>query len=259
MTRISWGSPGSKTFEAGLDRGVFYPQEGPGVPWNGLLSVTEDSSGSSIPTQHIDGVPFRSQKIKDGFVATLKAHTSPQEFDEYEGTPGILTRQKRQMFGLSYRTRIGNDISGVDHAYKIHLVYNALATPSTVDYNSTSPDGTDVTPFSWVINTTPIDIPGAKPAAHLIIDTSIAHPEAVAAVEDVLYGATGSEARLPEPTELMNLFEQHAILVIIDHGDGTWTAIGPDSAIRMKNATTFEITWPSAEYIVEGLYRISSL
>lgn len=259
MTRLTWGSPGKREFEAGVDRVVFFPQEGHGVPWNGVTGIKEDPATSDIPLKHVDGVPYRSQKTKESFALVLQAYFCPLEFEEYEGTPGILTRQTRKAFGLSYRTLVGNDKQGLNHAYKIHLVYNATAMPSAGDYNSLASDGQNANPFSWGISTRPINIPGAKPAAHLIIDTSIANSAAVQAVEDVIYGTASTDARLPMPEELIELFEQHAVLLIIDHGDGTWSAIGPDSAIQMLDANTFQINWPSAVYLDEDTYQISSL
>ena len=44
-----------------------------------------------------------------------------------------------------------------------------------------------------------------------------------------------------------------------DHGDGTWTAIGPPEAIKMVSPTEFEISWPSAKPIDGASYTISSL
>lgn len=254
MSRIQWGSRGTRTYEAGVDRGVFYPQVGPGLPWNGLVNIKEDPSGAEVNKIFVDGVPQRTQKTRESFAAVLQAYTCPREFEEYDGNYG---QQRRKAFGLSYRTRIGNDISS-DHAYKIHLVYNAMAMPSTVD-NSTLSSGLDATLFSWGISTTPVPIPGAKPAAHLIIDGSVAYPEAIQAIEDVLYGSVDDAARLPDPVELMDLFEQHAILTIIDHGDGTWTAIGPDDVVSWIDATTFKIDWPSVVYLDEDTYQVSSL
>lgn len=259
MTRITWGSPGSRTLEAGVDRGVFYPQDGAGVPWNGLRAVKDDPTDTSVPTMYVDGVPFWNSKTKESFAAVLQAYTYPMKFEEYDGTLGPAKQQRRKAFGLSYRTLIGNDISGLDYAYRIHVVYNALAMPTQMDTSTINSDGLDVTPFSWGISTTPIEIPGAKPAAHLIIDTSIAYPAAVQAIEDVLYGVDGVDPRLPEPQELLDILERFAILVIIDHGDGTWTAIGPDDVVYMIDDTTFEINWPSAVYLDADTYKVSSL
>lgn len=260
MSRITWGSPGSHKFEAGVDRGVFYPQQGPGVPWNGLISIKEDPSGSTRPTTYVDGDAVRSQKTKEDFAVILQAYTCPREFEEYELVNGLRTRRGGNAFGLSYRTLIGNDISGLSHGQQIHIVYNALAMPSKVDFSTLSAERLDATPFSWAISTKPVPIhDGLKPAAHLIIDTTIAYPEAIAAIEDILYGTPTSNPRLPDPTELISIFEQHAILTIIDHGDGTWTAIGPDDVVKMVGPDTFQIEWPSVVYLDEDTYQVSSL
>lgn len=254
MSRISWGSFGARKMESGVDRGVFYPQSGPGVPWNGLVNVKEDSEGSNMAPYFVDGVRHNARKTKDSFAAVLQAYTCPIEFEAYDGSSG---QQRRRAFGLSYRTKIST-AENPDYGHKIHLVYNALAMPTAVNNSTLATGGLNATPFSWGISTTPIPIPGAQPAAHLIIDTSIAYPEAIQAIEDVLYGTGGTDARLPNPPELMDLFEQFAILVIIDHGDGTWTAIGPDSQVSMLDATTFVISSPSLEYLNEDTYKVSS-
>lgn len=255
MSRISWGSSGARTVESGVDRGVFYPQSGPGVPWNGLVNVKEDSEGSNMAPYFVDGVRHNARKTKDSFAAVLQAYTCPIEFEAYDGSSG---QQRRRAFGLSYRTKIST-AENPDYGHKIHLVYNALAMPTAVNNSTLAAGGLNATPFSWGISTTPIPIPGAQPAAHLIIDTSIAYPEAIAALEDVLYGSESTDPRLPNPPELINLFEQHAILVIIDHGDGTWTAIGPDDVVYMTDPDTFEINWPSVVYLDEDTYQVSSL
>lgn len=255
MTRISWGSFGSRRYETGVDRGVFYPSDGPGLPWNSLITVKEDPDGAAMTKQYVDGVPYWTQKTKEGFAAVLQAYTSPREFDEYDGHNG---RQRRKPFGLSYRTLIGSDISA-DQGYKIHLVYNCLAMPTTVDNSTLTPGGLEATPFSWGLSTTPVPIPGAKPAAHLIIDSTIAYPEAIAAVEDALYGSDGGDPYLPSPQEVMDILEPFSVLLIVDHGDGTWSAIGPDEAIQMIDTDIFEITWPSAVYLDADTYTISSL
>lgn len=259
MGRIVWGSPGTRTFEVGVDRVVFYPEEGPGVPWNGIINVKEEPANGEVSTSYVDGVPFRSQKNTEEFAAIVQAYTSPVEFDEYEGFPGLSVGRRPKTFGLCYRTLIGNDVEGVDHAYKLHIVYNASATATDGEFGSLDQNGLSSKPFSWGMSTTPIDIPDAKAAAHLIIDTSIAYPEAVAEIENLLYGTDTSEARLPEPEELLAIFEEHSILLIIDHGDGTWTARGPDDVVYMLDADTFAIDWPTVVYLDEDTYRVSSL
>jgi hypothetical protein len=84
-------------------------------------------------------------------------------------------------------------------------------------------------------------------------------PGALADLEALIYGDDDNDPVLPSPTEVLEIFESHTTLRITDNGDGSWTATGPDSAIVMLDATTFQITWPSAIFIDATSYKISSL
>lgn len=259
MTRLIWHAHGSRLYEFGIDRGVFYPQQGEPVVWDGVIAVNETSSEDSV-SLYVDGKPYRKRKSEDSFTATLEAFTYPLEFEEYDGSAsGSMNPKVRKSFGLSYRTRIGNDGKyGSDYAYRIHLLYNVLAAPSESSYSSIG-NSSDITVFSWGLTTLPTNIPGFRAGAHLIIDTTIAYSWVVEELEGILYGTDDTPPRLPSISELIELFENASILLIIDHGDGIWTAIGPDSAIQMLDETTFQITWPSAIYLDEESYQISSL
>lgn len=87
----------------------------------------------------------------------------------------------------------------------------------------------------------------------------MAYPATVQAFEDVLYGTDSYSSRLPGPDEVLEIFEEHSILRVIDDGDGTYTVIGPDEAITMLDSTTYEINWPSAVWIDSDYYTLSSL
>jgi hypothetical protein len=265
MTQLAWDNVGERYFEAGVDRGVLYPPIGDGVPWNGLISVDESPSGGDITPYFIDGIKYINRSAAEEFEATIEAYTYPEEFAQCDGSAELYqsqglfaTQQKRRPFGLSYRTLIGNDVNAEEHAYKLHIIYNALAEPSKRTYQTTGED-TEPTTFSWDISTTIVPVPGVENSAHLVIDTRQAWPWAVAAVEAVLYGTEDTPPRLPTPQELVDLFVENAFLKITDNGDGTWTAEGPDEAISMLNATEFQISWPSAVYLDTTTYEISSL
>lgn len=257
MTRINWGSTDARLFEFGVDRGVFYPEDGRGVPWNGLTAVNEAPSGSDVVENYLDGQKFATRRRMESFAATIEAYNYPVEFEPYDGQISFRRSQRRRQFGFSYRTLVGNAELGSSFSYKIHLVYNALATPSAVNYHSLN-DSSDTSPFSWSISTIPIKM-GDSSSAHLIIDPRYAYPWVIEELEKMLYGSNENEPYLPPPGEILDLFEDASILKITDHGDGTWTAEGPDSAIQMLSETMFEITWPSAVYIDDVTYRISSL
>ena len=207
MTRLSWGDLSTRHYEAGVDRGVLYPAIGAGVAWNGLVSVKDAPSDTNASSYYIDGVKYYNHQGPGSFAAILEAYTYPDEFMPYDGIlNSLLTQQPRRSFGLSYRTKIGNDVDGTDHAYKIHLVYNASASPSKRT-NSTLSKAIEAMLFSWSITTVPISIPGHRPSAHLIIDTTSANSQAVAALEDVLYGSDILTPSLPWLAPLIALFE----------------------------------------------------
>lgn len=258
MSRLVWGDPDKRLYETGIDRGVFYPVEGVGVPWNGLVAVSEAPSGADITRGYVDGESFTQQRQSESYSAKISAYTYPREFEEYDGhVIAGHTQQKRKMFNLSFRTKVGNGFDPNAH-HLIHLVYNAVASPS-VHNHATIGFGNQVTAFEWQIETIPTFLPTGETTAHLVINTAIAYPWAVTALENIIYGSVNNEPRFPSVNEVLDLFENASILRITDHGDGTWTADGPDEVIQMLTSDMFEITWPSAVYIDTNTYRISSL
>lgn len=248
MTQIVWDETGEHIFETAIDRGVLYPIDGIGVPWNGLISVGEAPSGSDSEIFYIDGQVIRSDKSSGSFAASIEAFTYPSYLDDDLNT----------VFNFAYRTLIGNDINGLDNGYKIHLVYNALINPSNKEYSSLNKE---INPlhFNWDLTTTPFPIDGNKASAHLIIDSRKAYPETLILFEEFLYGNNIYPPKFPSFDELFQFFEDTAILKITDNGDGTWTAEGPDDVVYLTDATTFEIAWSSAVYIDTETYRVKSL
>lgn len=240
MTKLMWHE--TRPYELGLDRGVYYPTVGPGKVWNGLSRVSENSDESNQKVRYQDGIRVQQNRTPGYFSGNIEAYHYPESFYE-----DVFTQKRPKSFGLSYRIERNG-------GYKIHIVYNVLVGPTDFVYRQS-----DVELFSWDFTTLPVDIPDAMRTSHLIIDTSIAHPWTVAEFEDVIYGTELNEARLPSPTEILEIFESNSVLRVIDNGDGSFTVIGPDEAIVMIDPTTFEITWPSAIYIDAVSYNISSL
>jgi len=242
MTKIVWDETGLRRYETGIDRGVYYPKDGSGEVWNGLTSVQESPSDSDEKIRYIDGVKVRARRGSGEFSGSIEAYTYPSAFGDH-----LVMHQRRNVFDMSYR--VMSDVS-----YKIHLVYNVLVSPSSASYSYE-----DASPFSWAFTTRPIPIPGSGLSAHLVIDTAKAYPETVAALESLIYGSDMSTAHMPTPEEVLMVFEENSVLRVIDNGDGTFTVTGPDSAIIMIDATTFEITWDSAVMIDAVSYTLSSL
>lgn len=208
MVKLLWGAVGERYFEAGVDRGVLYPQGGNGVAWNGLTSVQESPQGGGARPYYLDGFKYLNLAEAEEFEATLEAFSAPAEFAALDGSAEVssglfVTQQPRRPFGLSYRTKVGNDLSGIDHGYKIHLVYNALAAPASRQYNTLN-DSPQASPLSWTITTAPSLLPGRRPSAHLVIDSRRIGKAALAILEAYLYGSEGLPARLPSPTQIIN-------------------------------------------------------
>src|SRR3954469_24639186 len=140
MAPLTWDQVGEKTYETGVDRGVLYTPDVTAVyteghAWNGLTTVTESPSGAESSPQYADNIKYLNLISAEEFGATIEALTYPDEFGVCDGTaeiaPGVLAgQQNRSTFGLSYRTKIGNDVLGQDAGFKLHLVYTALAAPS---------------------------------------------------------------------------------------------------------------------------------
>lgn len=210
MAKIIWSADGERFFETGVDRGVLYPQIGEGVPWNGLLAISETPNGGAPTPFYADGYKYLNVSSAEEFQANLSAYSSPPEFGACDGTQGIfnglfITQQPREQFGLAYRTKIGNDTDGVDHGYKLHLVYNCLASPTSRS-NQTLGGSTAPITLTWDITTTAPDITGYRPSAHFVIDSRYTPKTLMYEVEGMLYGTAASPSILPTIPDLMSLF-----------------------------------------------------
>ena len=239
MTKLNWND---RPYTLGVDRGVLYPKIGAGEAWNGLVSVEETPTGSDHKPVYVDGRLVNQRRTREYFSGSIGAFTYPRSFQE-----DVLTQRRPKSFGMSYRSGTGKNT-------KIHLVYNVLVLPSSFNY-----EFDETQPFRWGFTTLPIPISGSLIGAHLVIDVGEAYPETVSDLEDVLYGTDETLPRLPLPTEVLQIFEDNSILVVVDNGDGTFTVTGPDSAITMLDATTFQIDWTSVVLIDADTYEISSL
>lgn len=217
MTRISWSGTGERIFEAGVDRGVLYVDGSPGVPWIGLKSVHQKTSGGDSKPRFMNGVMISNRMTPERFEATLEAFTYPDEFERCDGTylaqNGMrLTQQRRAQFGLSYRTKVGNEIDGLSHAYKIHVIYNVKAEPSDRQRNTLT-DSPEPISLSWELSARPARVPGFRPTAHFEFDSRDVPAELFQQLEDILYGTSITDPTLPTPGELLFLFDSFEDMV----------------------------------------------
>lgn len=219
MSKIVWDKTGERLYETGVDRGVLYLQSNgtypKGVAWNGLTAVTESPSGAEATPLYADNIKYLNLMSAEEFGCTIEAYTYPEEFAECDGSAQLATgvtigQQARKPFGLSYRTKIGNDAAGNEFGYKLHLIYGGLAAPSEKAYASIN-DSPEAITFSWEVSTTPVSVDGHSPTASITIDSTKVEPTKLAALEEILYGkdgegASGTEPRLPLPSEVATLF-----------------------------------------------------
>ena len=211
--KIVWDKIGERFFETGVSKGVLYPQDASGaypkgVAWNGLTGVTESPSGAESTPLYADNIKYLNLMSNEEFGATVEAYTYPDEFDACNGVAALaegvsIGQQTRSAFGMSYQTKIGNDINS-ELGYKIHIIYNALAAPSEKAY-ATVNDSPEAVTFSWELTTTPIEVEGFKPTACVTIDSTKVAKEKLEALEAILYGSESEEARLPLPAEIIQL------------------------------------------------------
>lgn len=227
MTRLEWGQTRMRTYEVGVDQGVLYPSAGLAVAWPGLIRVDEVYANQDVEDEYFEGRKFATTVSKSEFQAKLQAFSAPKEFAPCEGHlslgPGLYaTHQMRDRFGFSYRSLVGNAVEGTEYGYRIHIVYNAVAIPSTTEY-STLAASVNPTVREWTIKTVPFYkleyawftspdnselVPRGsvhRPVSHLTVDSRSVSPQTLAYLEQVLYGTDITEPELPTPTELLEI------------------------------------------------------
>lgn len=225
MSKIVWDEPKDRLYETGIRNVVLYLQDSTGeypegVAWNGVSSLSESPSGADENAIWADDMKYLSIRAAEELGATIECYTYPDEWAECDGSRTLLTgvivgQQVRKPFGLCYRTTLGNDILDNDYSYKLHLLYNATASPSERGYQTIN-DSPEAISFSYELSTSPITMPnGLKPSALITIDaskfTTSEQKAALKALEDVLYGTDGSDstegtvARLPLPAEVYTI------------------------------------------------------
>lgn len=215
MAPLTWDQVGEKVFETGVDRGVLYIPNDSGVynagyAWNGLTTVTESPSGAEASPQFADNIKYLNLVSAEEFGGTIEAFTYPDEFGQCDGSaqpnPGVIVGQQgRKSFGLCFRTKIGNDVDGVDYGYKLHLLYGLQAAPSEKAY-ATINDSPEAITFSWEVTSTPVPVTGLKPTAQIVVDSTVVDADALADLEDLLYGVGATPAALPTPDAVIALF-----------------------------------------------------
>ena len=220
--RLKWDQIGEKFYELGTDRGVIYPQSSSGTypagaAWNGLTGVTYTPSGAEATKLYANNGQYVSLLSAEEVGGTITAYTYPDEFAACNGEAELVAgvrvgQQTRTPFGLTWRTFVGNDTEGQEHAYIIHIMYGCQASPSEKAYTTVN-DSPEAVELSYELTTTPVSVADMKPTAYLEIDSRTVSAAALTALENKLYGTdagvggtpTATAATLPLPDEIKSI------------------------------------------------------
>lgn len=214
MSKIKFDQDGQRTYETGVSECVLFLRDDSGayvngVAWNGITKVGEAPSGAEGTAIYADNIKYLNLVSAEEFAASIEAYTYPDEFAECDGSlelvPGVtIGQQDRTMFGIAYKTVLGNDVQSNRYGYKLHIVYGCLAAPSNKDY-STINDSPEAISFSWEVKTTPVAVKDHKPTATIVINSTKVDKEKLEELEDIIYGSEDSEPRLPLPDEIATI------------------------------------------------------
>ena len=215
MGKLIFDANGERFYETGVNECALYPQAAngsypAGVAWNGISNITEKPSGAEASPIYADNIKYLNLYSAETFGATVQAYYYPDEFALCDGSAELASgvmigQQNRSAFGLAYKTRLGNDIENNDLGYKLHLLYGCKASPSEKSRETVN-ESPEPTGFSWEVTTTPINVPGHKPTAHLTINSRLVDSDKLDRFEEILYGSGSTAPRLPLPNEVATLF-----------------------------------------------------
>lgn len=212
MSKLTWDAIGEHYYETGVSQVALYVHDpegngagvsggngtgyADGVAWNGITGLTVSPSGAEANALYADDIKYLNLLSAEEVGATIEAYTYPDAFGACDGSaalaPGAFVgQQKRKTFCVAFKTRVGNDEDGSDHAYKLHILYQCLASPSERAY-ATINESPEAITFSWEVSTTPIEVTGFKPTAYVCIDSRTADPDKLAILEGKLFGVNAS-------------------------------------------------------------------
>lgn len=218
MSKMVWDQIGERVYEAGIEQvGLFqltggaYPK---GVPWNGVTALNLAPSGAEPTSLYANNKKYITMMSAEELGFTIEAYTYPDEWAECDGSAAVVAgvyvgQQTRKMFGLVGKTLIGNDTELTKHGYKLHIIYNAQASPSEQS-NATINDSPEAKTMSWECVTTPVTVTGYEPTSYICIDSTKVDAEKLAALEAILYGSDDVEPTLPLPDAIIEMMKATA-------------------------------------------------
>lgn len=212
MAKLVFDELGKRFYETGVSKAVLFVQADDGsyprgVAWNGITAANESPSGAESNDQYADNIKYLSLTGAEKFEGTIEAFSSPKEFDECDGmatiTKGVTAHQQnRKAFGFAFKSILGNDVKGNEYGYKLHLWYGCKAAPSERSH-ATVNDSPEPQNPSWSVTSTPVPIPGKKPASVLTITSTEVDAAKLAKIEEAIYGTESRDAYLPTPQQII--------------------------------------------------------
>ena len=216
--KLTWDGTGTRRYHNGVKYGVLYPQSSgtypKGVAWNGLTGVDSTPDGAEETKLFADNMQYASFRSAETYGGTITAYTFPDEFyacDGFASPTGLagmnIGMQKRMPFGFCYRTEIGDD-TDPEKGYILHIAYGCTVSPSEQSHETIN-DNPDAMEFSWDFETNPVTMSTAlsngRPTAYIELNSIDLGSTKMTAIENVLYGSTTADARLPLPDEVASI------------------------------------------------------
>ncbi len=222
------------SYSAGLSNGVLYPENTKAVKWAGLINIGFTPE-KETRRSYLDGQLVSRRSSRSELQGSIDAYTYPD-----------VLENETHSFDLSYRTME----SGVD---VLILLYNLKIRMLDTTYQHNEANA-----FKFNFVTLGANINESRVRGKLSIDIGKSNPQALLELETYLYGTDTSDPRMPTMSEVLDIFDQYATLRVTNHGDGTCTVDGPDSAFLWADPTEVSITWDSVISIDDESYTITS-
>lgn len=220
MARLVWDQTAERLYETGIRNCVAYPFDrrrehpySPGVAWNGLTSIKQNPNVKFNPV-YADDIRYLNLP-KESLTLTIDAYTYPDVIAVADGSTDLargikLSQQRRKIFGISYRSVVGNDVELDDYGYKLHLIYGCMAAPVEKPFATVNQSVGPIT-FTWDVITNPISVQGFKPLSIVTIDSAkcASTPEGLSnllKLQDIIWGTDKEDPYLPLPWEVVEIF-----------------------------------------------------
>lgn len=210
MAKLVWDQIGEKLWETGVDRTVLFPMNAAGgyangVAWSGITAINESPSGAEPTKIYADNIVYGVLMSPEEDALTIEAFTYPDEYAQCIGEASIIDgavikQQNHTHYGLAYRTLIGNDTTGTEHGYKIHIYWDCISGASE-DSNATVNDSPEQKTFSWSVTALPVNSKDYKPSASIVLDSTKVPEAKLKSIEALLYGTDADATNNVEATE----------------------------------------------------------